>query len=81
NVAYPLGDGENLFIMDVYKALQNHSNEVTPEPELAPVVEPESHPQTAPEQQPTPEDAEEAATEADQEADKALEYLKSVPVQ
>ncbi|EFH2682826.1 head protein [Escherichia coli] len=81
NVAYPLGDGENLFIMDVYNALQNHSNEVTPEPELAPVVEPESHPQTAPEQQPTPEDAEEAATEADQEADKALEYLKSVPVQ
>ncbi|HCO7710140.1 TPA: head protein [Escherichia coli] len=81
NVAYPLGDGENLFIMDVYNALQNHSNEVTPEPELAPVIEPESHPQTAPEQQPTPEDAEEAATEADQEADKALEYLKSVPVQ
>ncbi|MBN6242567.1 head protein, partial [Escherichia coli] len=81
NVAYPLGDGENLFIMDVYNALQNHSNEATPEPELAPVVEPESHPQTAPEQQPTPEDAEEAATEADQEADKALEYLKSVPVQ
>lgn len=81
NVAYPLGDGENLFIMDVYNALQNHSNEATPEPELAPVVEPESHPQTEPEQQPTPEDAGEAATEADQEADKALEYLKSVPVQ
>nr|WP_228929216.1 head protein [Escherichia marmotae] len=81
NVAYPLGDGENLFIMDVYNALQNHSNEATPEPELVPVVEPESHPQTEPEQQPTPEDAGEAATEADQEADKALEYLKSVPVQ
>ncbi len=28
NVAYPLSDGENLFIMDVYNALQNHSSEV-----------------------------------------------------
>ncbi len=77
NVAYPLGDGENLFIMDVYNALQNHSSEVKTEH----VVEPESQPQPAPEQEPEPEEAGESASEADQEADKALEYLKSVPEQ
>ncbi|MDR5523346.1 head protein, partial [Salmonella enterica subsp. enterica serovar Typhimurium] len=75
NVAYPLGDGENLFIMDVYNALQNHSSEVKTDP----VVERESQP--APEQEPEPEEAGESASEADQEADKALEYLKSVPEQ
>ncbi|WGA68636.1 head protein [Escherichia fergusonii] len=77
NVAYPLGDGENLFIMDVYNALQNHSSEVKTDP----VVEPESQPAPAPEQEPEPEEAGESASEADQEADKALEYLKSVPEQ
>ncbi|ELU0963751.1 head protein, partial [Shigella boydii] len=77
NVAYPLGDGENLFIMDVYNALQNHSSEVKTDP----VVEPESQPAQAPEQEPEPEEAGESASEADQEADKALEYLKSVPEQ
>lgn len=77
NVAYPLGDGENLFIMDVYNALQNHSSEVKTDP----VVEPESQPTPAPEQEPEPEEAGESASEADQEADKALEYLKSVPEQ
>ncbi|MBS2111296.1 head protein, partial [Salmonella enterica subsp. enterica serovar Typhimurium] len=51
NVAYPLGDGENLFIMDVYNALQNHSSEVKTDP----VVERESQP--APEQEPEPEEA------------------------
>ncbi|HCO0730041.1 TPA: head protein, partial [Escherichia coli] len=83
NVAYPLSDGENLFIMDVYNALQNHSSEVKTEH----VVEPESQPQPqpqpqpAPEQESEPEEAGESASEADQEADKALEYLKSVPEQ
>lgn len=83
NVAYPLGDGENLFIMDMYNALQNHSSEVKTDP----VVEPESQPAPAPapapapEQEPEPEEAGESASEADQEADKALEYLKSVPEQ
>lgn len=81
NVAYPLSDGENLFIMDVYNALQNHSSEVKTEHVVEPESQPQPQPQPAPEQESEPEEAGESASEADQEADKALEYLKSVPEQ
>ena len=87
NVAYPLGDGENLFIMDIYDALQNQSEVVeaeqtldqAPEAVPEPVPVPESEPES-PQESDTGSDGP-VVSEADQEADSALEYLKSVPLQ
>ncbi|MBB7679793.1 head protein [Escherichia coli] len=85
NVAYPLGDGENLFIMDIYDALQNQSEVVEAEqtldqaPEAVQEPEPESEPES-PQESDTGSDGP-VVSEADQEADSALEYLKSVPLQ
>lgn len=77
NVAYPLGNGENLFVMDVLAALQASEKEIPPEPDPAPSPEPE------PLQEPANNDeiGAEEVSEADQEANKALEYIKSVPSQ